>query len=144
MLQCYLYKKNKTAHRICILNNIAFCIRKVSYEENLYYVEKYNTKNVLKTLILRKDINLPYTPSNRLKLNEYDAWKKVFELYMKQAEIINKKTNIKPEVIENNNLNEVLNITSNKLNLKSSGFKQIDLLEMIEEVENENKSMHDK
>lgn len=112
----------------CFKHNIAFSLRKASYDEDLYYVEKYDLRTPLKTTYFREDNNKPHMPSNRKKFKEYEAYVKIFECYKQQYDLIlNIKKNVKSEEQSNT-----------KKDIKNN--RQIDLLEMIEEVTNESKS----
>ena len=72
----------------CFKHNIAFSLRKASYDEDLYYVEKYDLRTPLKTTYFREDNNKPHMPSNRKRFKEYEAYVKIFECYKQQYDLI--------------------------------------------------------
>jgi hypothetical protein len=127
------------AYKLCIKNNIAFCMTRISIDNDLYYIERYDPKYYNKSDYLRIDFNKPYSFNNRLKLQEYDAWKKVFELYLMQANILNKTVERESKEVELVRVEEVMLGAKPIQSLDLS--TQIDLLDMIREVEEENKSL---
>lgn len=132
------------AYMLCIRNNIAFSLKRVSINEDLYYIEKYDIRYPKKTTFLRKDLSMPHSFSNRLQLTEYEAWKKIFEFYKMQSDILNKtKIEVERESQEAKEVSPRLNDNrrAGRTSLVSGLSTQIDLLDMIREVEEENKSL---
>jgi len=113
--------------RFCIQRDIAFCIQKVDSETEKCYIVKYKPSRYKDVSYMRINTTIPASFQNRLKLNEYDAWVKVFECY--------NKTRLNLEGKNEENKKEYTKFVEIPKQLNN----QIDLFEMIKEVENENK-----
>lgn len=115
--------------RFCHDNNIAFSIQKVSEDVDRYYVVKYNPKKYNDVSYMRKNTSIQASFTNRLTLTENEAWKKVFEYYH--------KTKLNIEGIKEENKKEYIKMVEIPKQLNN----QINLIDMIAEVEKENKDL---
>lgn len=71
--------------RVCNNNDLAFYVKPVYNLSPNYYICRYKISKYKDISYLREDVTLPDKESNRLKFNEYDAWKKIFELYKEHS-----------------------------------------------------------
>ena len=74
----------------CIKNDIAFCIQPCYNMSTNHWIVRYKPSNYKKTSFLRIDTSIPDKENNRVKLNHYDACKKIFELYVQYSKQLNK------------------------------------------------------
>lgn len=74
----------------CVNNDIAFCIQPCYNMSVNYWIVRYKPSNYKKPSFLRIDTSIPDKEYNRIKLNHYDACKKVFELYEQYSKQLNK------------------------------------------------------
>ena len=75
----------------CIKNDIAFCIQPCYNMSVNYWIVRYKPSDYKKVNFLRIDTTIPDKDNNRIKLNHYDASKKVFELYVQYSNQLNKQ-----------------------------------------------------
>ena len=74
----------------CVKNDIAFCIQPCYNMSTNHWIVRYKPSKYKKTSFLRIDTSIPEKENNRVKLNHYDAFKKIFELYVQYSKQLNK------------------------------------------------------
>lgn len=72
----------------CVKKDVAFCIEPCYNESSTYYIVRFKPSEYKKFGYLREDVSLPDDKSNRVKLNHFDATKKVYQLYTEYNKII--------------------------------------------------------
>ena len=127
---------------------IKLSLSRVSEYKDEYYLCRYDDSlKPPRVFNFLKNYSLPETPSNRAIYTEYEGHKKMFEIYkefyMRNMNIEEEK--IKEDYIETKVKEEKVKSTKKtKKEIKDDKMlnfpnKQIDLLEMIEDCERENK-----
>ena len=73
------------AMRVCFNNDIAFCVKPCYNESTNYWIQRLKISDTKSIFHLRIDTSLPDTESNRVRLNLFNATKKIFELYVEYS-----------------------------------------------------------
>lgn len=74
----------------CVNSDIAFCIEPCYNLSTNYWIVRYKPSDHKNRSFLRLDTSIPDKENNRVRLNHYDACKKVFELYEQYSKQLNK------------------------------------------------------
>lgn len=115
-------------YKYCISMDIAFSLKRISNEQDSYYIQKYKPSKYNLISNLRINKSLPDIPSNRVALNEYEGLKKIFELYS-----IERKIKEKTMVYIEEKKEEVV-----VKEIKKNKNKELDLFDLIENATKEN------
>lgn len=122
----------------CLKHNLILLSPEAIFgDSDHYYLVRINPKNPLQFNYFLKDFKQSPSPSNRTRFNEKQVWDKVFDIY---KEFSTKHQFIKEEPKEEPvKQTKPLKQTRMRLPKNQQPANQIDLLDMIKDVESEQK-----